>query len=133
VILAEAVERVVDTWPGVGITAIAAISGWVTLYLKQRGSMKSVSEVDEKVTQVQAQVGKVQDQVANGHTTPLRTDLSEVLKRMELAMSYIEQLPNQEDVRGLRDDVRRLDSKIDKLEARVVQPHPEVPEGADDS
>lgn len=125
VVLAEAVGSVVDTWPGAIVVTVATISGWVTLYLKQRGANHKVAQVGAQVTQVQEQVGKVQDQVANGHPTLLRTDLSEVLKRMDLVSSFMEQLPTQQDLRGLRDDVKRLDSKIDNLETRVLRHNPE--------
>lgn len=125
--LADSVNAVVDNWPGAVATTALVVSGWVSLYLKQRGANNKVAEVGEQVTQVQKQVGKVQDQVANGHTTPLRTDLTEVLKRLDLATSFMEQLPNQQDIRGLREDITRVDAKLDNLEARVLRQYPKKP------
>jgi hypothetical protein len=110
-----AVEQLATNWWGIVsliviYLAAPAILGLVTVWQSSK-IRDRVGGVQASVNETNEQVGHVQDHVANGHPTLLRNDLTEALSMMRLTTEYVRQLPN-------RDDLRRIESKVDALERR---------------
>lgn len=108
VLLADSAAQVVQDWRVIGIVTVGGI---VTLWIKQRGDSKKLSEVKE--------------QVSNNHTTNLRDDVTKGLKLMEFTVEHVRDLPTKADVKRLNEKFDRLDREHRELKERFKRAYPE--------
>jgi hypothetical protein len=74
-----------------------------------------------KLGEVKEGVDNVKGQVTNGHETNLRDDVTEALKRLRMLQGYVENQPNQNDFRVLRQDVGQLQTGLRDLKQQFDQ------------
>lgn len=99
-----------ESWQAVAISLIVTFGGLGGVYLKQRDEGKKLDDV--------------KDQVTNGGTN-LAATIGQINKRTELIESYLENLPNQQDIKGMRADMGRLSGRLDNLEGRFKRHFPD--------
>lgn len=116
--LAESVTQVAQNWPGAFAIAVPVVGGLVGLWLKQRGSDRTL--------------GQVKEQVTNGHETNLRDDVTRGITLMQLALDHVRQLPTADDFKRMDGKLIRLTKSLDnerqarrRLEREFRSHHPE--------
>lgn len=113
-----------------GVAGILIINVGIWMQSRRNGSTakdaaSAAKDVGTQVSDIQGAVNDVQSQVTNGGTN-LAHVVGQINRRTELMETYFENLPNQQDIAGLRGDVRLLSSRVEKLEARDRHHHPDV-------
>lgn len=91
-----------------------------------REAADGAKEVGTKVNDIKGAVTDVQAQVTNGGSNlatvigQINQRTAETDRRTGLIELYLENLPNQQDISGMRGDLRRMDGHIAELGERVT-------------
>lgn len=99
-----------ESWQAVVISLIVTVGGLIGVYVKQRGDGKKLSDV--------------KDQVTNGGTN-LADVVGQINRRTTLMETYLENLPSQHDIHGLRGHMHRIDGRLEHLEGRFRRHFPD--------
>jgi hypothetical protein len=107
-----------------GVVGILIINIGILLQSRRNGSTakeaaSEAKEVGAKVQDIKGTVNDVQGQVANGHHTNLRDDLTEALSMMRIVKSGVENLQDK-DIRLIRDDISRISGDISVLRGELT-------------
>lgn len=114
-----------------GVAGILIVQFFIFMQSRRNGATakeaaSEAKEVGTQVNDIKGAVTDVQAQVTNGGNNlatvigQINQRTAETDRRTRLIELYLENLPNQQDISGVRGDLRRIDGHIAELGERVT-------------
>lgn len=97
----------VNDWYDVMVVALIVVSGWITtlitIYMGQKKAHASHADLHSKVDEVK-------QQVANGHTTPLRQDMDEMRGILQIIWEELHTI--RRDIHSVHSDMTGIREEL---------------------
>lgn len=106
----------VDDWKDVLVVAMVVAGGWVTTWITLRRGQKRAVKSHDKLNETMA---GIKDQVVNGHSTPMRSDLDDVRDMITDVRGLV--VEQSRDMGRIRDDMHDMSERLRRVEQRNTQ------------